>query len=166
MWPVHMKNKTVDWSGETLFFLFSWNFRIELIIELFWFLPITAVRLLTILFFQNGRWKQEQQCKDKQTDKNNKLTPKAPEGGSQLQTTGLEVQEVTVSQKLDILLVSGVKDRGTHLEDHGECLCKQEEIVSIHNISALPSAHSSPKALATSVAEPPQCKPDKIVTIF
>ena len=34
--------------------------------------------------------------------------------------------------------------------------------MSIHNISVLPSAHSSPKATATSVAEPPQSKPEKM----
>ena len=34
--------------------------------------------------------------------------------------------------------------------------------MSIHNISALPSAHSSPKATATSVTEPPRIKPEKM----
>ena len=57
--------------------------------------------------------------KNKQTDKNNELTPNAAEGGSQLQTTGQETQEATVSQKLDILL-NAVKDMGAQLEDHGE----------------------------------------------
>ena len=100
-------------------------------------------------------------AKNKQTDKNNELTPNAAEGGSQLQVTGQENQEATVSQKLDILL-NVVKDMGAQLEDHGERLRKWEERVSIQNISALPSAHSSPKATTTSVNEPPQSKPDKM----
>ena len=100
-------------------------------------------------------------AKNKQTDKNKELTPNAVERGSQLQVPGQESQEATVSQKLDILLYA-VKDMGAKLEDHGERLRKQEERVSIQNISALPSAHSSPKATATSVNELPQSKPEKM----
>ena len=99
-------------------------------------------------------------AKNKQTDKNNELTSHAEEGGSQLQATGQNSQEATVSQKLDILL-NVVKDMGAQLEDHGERLCKQEEKVSIQNISALPSGHSSPKA-ANSVNEPLPSKPDRM----
>ena len=66
-----------------------------------------------------------------------------------------------MSQKLDILL-NGVKDMGAQLEDHGERLRKQEERVSIHSISGLPSAYSLPKAASLSVAEPPQSKPEKM----
>ena len=100
-------------------------------------------------------------AKNKQTDKNNELTPNASEWGLQLQTTGQETQEATVSQNLNILL-NAVKDMGAQLEDHGERLHKQEERVSIHNILALPSAHSSPKATATFMAEPLQSKPEKM----
>ena len=66
-----------------------------------------------------------------------------------------------MSQKLDSLL-NAVKDMGAQLEDHDERLRKQEEKVSIQNISALPSAHSSPKATATSVNEPPQSKHERM----
>ena len=70
--------------------------------------------------------------------------------------------KTTLLNDREKLLLNAVKDMGAQLEDHGERLRKQEERVTIHNISALPSDRSSPKTTATSVTEPPQSKPEKM----
>ena len=50
----------------------------------------------------------------------------------------------SISQKLDMLL-EVVKGLDAKVQDQDVCLQKQEERVTIANVSALPSAHSSPK---------------------
>ena len=63
-----------------------------------------------------------------------------------------------VSQKLDTLL-EAVKNMGDQLRQQDERLRRQEEKTSIHDLSAVPSAQSSPKH---SKQEPMVTKPDKL----
>ena len=58
--------------------------------------------------------------------------------------TSSQLKDNSISQKLDMLL-DVVKGLDAKVQDQDARLQKQEERVSIANVSALPSAHSSPK---------------------
>ena len=58
--------------------------------------------------------------------------------------TSSQLKDNSISQKLDMLL-DVVKGLDAKVQDQDARLLKQEERVSIANVSALPSAHSSPK---------------------
>ena len=63
-----------------------------------------------------------------------------------------------VAQKLDTVL-EAVKNMGDQLKQQDERLHREEEKASIYDLSAVPSAHSSPKY---SKQEPMASKPDKV----
>ena len=81
---------------------------------------------------------------------------KASKNGDKNVTQASEVDQVTnvsatgegndtgISQKLDMLL-EAVKSMGDQLKQQDERLRRQEEKMSIHYVSAVPSAQSSPK---------------------
>ena len=58
--------------------------------------------------------------------------------------TSPQLKDNSINQKLDVLL-EVVKGLDAKVQDQDVRLQKQEESVSIANVSALPSAHSSPK---------------------
>ena len=72
-------------------------------------------------------------------------------------STASGVNDIGVSQKLDTLL-EAVKNMGDQLKQQDERLHRQEEKTSIRDLSAVPSAQSSPKH---SQQEPMASKPDK-----
>ena len=63
-------------------------------------------------------------------------------------STASGVNDAGVSQKLDTLL-EAVKHMGEQLKQQDETLRRQEEKMSIHNLSAVPSAQRLPKAFET-----------------
>ena len=63
-------------------------------------------------------------------------------------SVGNEERNTSIAQKLDLLL-EVVNGLNTRIQEQDERLQKQEERVSLRDVSALPSAHSSPKAKTT-----------------
>ena len=69
---------------------------------------------------------------------------------------------MTMGQKLDALLAV-VNDMGQKLKDQDDRLRKQEEKASFHDMSMVPSAHSSPKHVKGGAAQQPgTSKPAKL----
>ena len=92
----------------------------------------------------------------KNDDKNGTQASEA-EKAPDVSTAG-EGNDTGVSQKLNTLL-EAVKSMGDQLKQQNERLHRQEEKTSIHDLSAVPSAQSSPKH---SGQEPVTSKPDKL----
>ena len=59
-------------------------------------------------------------------------------------STAIEANDTQVSQKLDTIL-EAVKHMGEQLRQQHESLCRQKENMSIHGLSVVPLAQSSPK---------------------
>ena len=98
--------------------------------------------------------------KSKQTDKNIVHSTSMGEPPSQAQVN--VTQDMTVGEKLDALL-SVVSDMGLKLKDQDDRLRKQEEKASFHDMSMVPSAHSSPKHVKGGATQQPGTpKPAKL----
>ena len=63
-------------------------------------------------------------------------------------------QDMSISQKLDVLM-NAVQEMGSKIKEQDERLKRQEEKMSISDLSAVPSAHSSPKAMHSNVQKIP-----------
>ena len=63
-------------------------------------------------------------------------------------------QDMSISQKLDVLM-NAVQEMGSKMKEQDEMLKRQEEKTSISDLSAVPSAHSSPKAMHSNVQKIP-----------
>ena len=63
-------------------------------------------------------------------------------------------QDMSISQKLDVLM-NAVQEMGSKIKEQDERLKRQEEKTSISDLSAVPSAHSSPKAIHSNVQKIP-----------
>ena len=61
---------------------------------------------------------------------------------------------MSISQKLDVLM-NAVQEMGSKIKEQDERLERQEEKTSISDLSAVPSAHSSPKAMHSNVQKIP-----------
>ena len=61
---------------------------------------------------------------------------------------------MSISQKLDVLM-NAVQEMGSKIKEQDERLKRQEEKTSISDLSAVPSAHSSPKAMHSNVQKIP-----------
>ena len=98
--------------------------------------------------------------KNKQTDKDIVQNTTAGEVPSQLQASAN--RDTSVGQKLDTLLAF-VQDMGEKLKEQDDRLGKQEERASIHDISVVPSTHSSPKQTkGEATQQPGTSKPAKL----
>ena len=105
---------------------------------------------------KNGRNKSSK----KQTDKDIVQSTSAGKVPSQLQAS--VNQDTSVGQKLDALLAI-VQDMGEKLKEQDDRLLKREEKASIHDISVVPSAHSSPKQTKREATQQPgNSKPAKL----
>ena len=63
-------------------------------------------------------------------------------------------QDMSISQKLDVLM-NAVQEMGSKIKEQDERLKRQEEKTSISDLSAVPSAHSSPKSMHSNVHKIP-----------
>ena len=63
-------------------------------------------------------------------------------------------QDMSISQKLDVLM-NAVQEMCSKMKEQDERLKRQEEKTSISDLSAVPSAHSSPKAMHSNVQKIP-----------
>ena len=63
-------------------------------------------------------------------------------------------QDMSISQKLDILM-NAVQEMGSKIKEQDERLKKPEEKMSISDISAVPSEHSSPEDMQSNVQKIP-----------
>ena len=63
-------------------------------------------------------------------------------------------QDMSISQKLDVLM-NAVQEMGSKIKEQEERLKRQEEKMSISDLSAVPSAHSSPKAMHSNAQKIP-----------
>ena len=92
---------------------------------------------------------QKYSSKNKTTGDKDKHEAIVNEGASTSQS-----QDMSISQKLDVLM-NAVQEMGSKVKEQDERLKRPEEKTSISDSSALPSAHSSPKAMHSNVQKIP-----------